>query len=63
VFSNLVMKVPNKSELMHLRLQAFMREFRCDDIEYIGVKKGEHYYRIADHEVPVSSIEDLEEVS
>jgi len=57
------MKVPNKSELMHLRLQAFLREFRCDDIEYIGVKKGEYYYRIADHEVPVSSIEDLEEVS
>lgn len=57
------MKVPSKSELMHLRLQAFMREFRCDDIEYIGIKKGEHYYRIADHEVPVSSIEDLEEVS
>lgn len=57
------MKVPTKSELMHLRLQAFMREFRCDDIEYIGEREGEHYYRIADHEVPVSSIEDLEQVS
>lgn len=57
------MKVPTKSELMHLRLQAWMREYKCEDIEYIGVKRGEHYYRIADHEVPVSSIEDLEEVS
>jgi hypothetical protein len=57
------MKVPSKSELMHLRLQAFMREFSCSDIEYIGEKNGEHYYRIADHEVPVSSIEDLEEVT
>jgi hypothetical protein len=57
------MKVPNKSELMHLRLQAFMREFRCDDIEYLGMREGEHYYRIAEHEVPVSSIEDLEQVS
>jgi len=56
------MKVPTKSELMHLRLQAFMREFKCDDLEYIGVKKGEHYYRIVDHEVLVSSIDDLEEM-
>jgi len=57
------MKVPSKSELMHLRLQAFLREFKCSDIEYIGLKKGEHYYRISNQEVPVSSIEDLEEVS
>jgi len=57
------MKVPSKSELMHLRLQAFLREFKCSDIEYIGLKRGEHYYRISNQEVPVSSIEDLEEVS
>ncbi len=57
------MKVPNASELMHLRLQAWMREHSCDDIEYLGVREGEHYYRIAEHEVPVSSIEDLEQVS
>ena len=56
------MKVPNGSELMHLRLQAWLREHRSDDIEYLGVRDGEHYYRIAEHEVPVSSIEDLEEV-
>ena len=57
------MKVPNDSELMHLRLQAWLREHSCDDIEYLGVREGEHYYRIAEHEVPVSSIEDLEQVS
>jgi hypothetical protein len=57
------MKVPNSSELMHLRLQAWMREHSCDDIEYLGVREGEHYYRIAEHEVPVSSIEGLEQVS
>jgi hypothetical protein len=57
------MKVPNASELMHLRLQAWLREHSCDDIEYLGVREGEHYYRIAEHEVPVSSIEDLEQVS
>jgi hypothetical protein len=57
------MNVPNSSELMHLRIQAWMREYKCDDIEYLGVREGEHYYRIAEHEVPVSSIEDLEQVS
>lgn len=57
------MNVPNASELMHLRLQAWMREYKCDDIEYLGLREGEHYYRIAEHEVPVSSIEDLEQVS
>ena len=57
------MNVPNTSELMHLRIQAWMREYKCDDIEYLGVREGEHYYRIAEHEVPVSSIEDLEQVS
>jgi hypothetical protein len=40
-----------------------MREYKCDDIEYLGVREGEHYYRIAEHEVPVSAIEGLEEVS
>lgn len=57
------MQVPTKSDLMHLRLQAWMREYKCDDIEYLGIREGEHFYRIAEHEVPVSSIEDLEEVA
>jgi hypothetical protein len=52
----------SKSDLMHLRLQAWMRENSCDDLEYLGLRNGEHYYRIDTYEVPVSSIEDLEQV-
>lgn len=54
------MKVPSNSELMHLRLQAWLREYKCDDIEYLGERDGEHYYRIVDNEVSVSNIEELE---
>jgi hypothetical protein len=54
------MKVPSNPELMHMRLQAWLREYKCDDIEYLGERDGEHYYRIADNEVSVSNIEDLE---
>jgi hypothetical protein len=39
-----------------------MRENSCDDLEYLGLRNGEHYYRIDTYEVPVSSIEDLEQV-
>ena len=56
------MKVPSNSELMHMRLQAWLREYKCDDIEYLGERDGEHYYRIADNEVSVSNIEELEMV-
>lgn len=45
---------------MHLRLQSWLREYKCDDIEYLGERDGEHYYRIAENEVPVSNIEELE---
>lgn len=57
------MNVPSRSDLMHMRLQAWMREYSCSDIEYLGQREGEHYYRIADYEVPVSNIEGLEEVT
>jgi hypothetical protein len=55
----------SKAELMHHRLQAWMRENHCDDIEYLGFypdKLGvdNHWYRIAEHEVTVDCIEDLE---
>jgi hypothetical protein len=60
------MNVPSKSELMHLRLQAWMREWNCGDIEYLGVKNyngtPEHFYKIDTHEVPVCNIEDFEQV-
>jgi hypothetical protein len=56
------MKVPSNSELMHMRLQAWLKEYKCDDIEYLGERDGEHYYRISDNEVSVSNIEELEMV-
>ena len=49
---------------MHYRLQAWMREHSCKDIEYLGVKKDiledKHFYRIGEHEVPHDAIEELE---
>ena len=40
-----------------------MREniFKEDQMKYLGLREGEHWYLIAgEHEVPVSSIEDFE---
>tara|TARA_B100000927_G_scaffold144933_1_gene117037 strand:+ start:184 stop:381 length:198 start_codon:yes stop_codon:yes gene_type:complete len=58
------MKV-SSNDLMHHRLQAWLRENTCEDISYIGVKKdhnGEekHFYRIGEHEVPHDCIDSLE---
>jgi hypothetical protein len=46
---------------MHYRLQAWIRENKCGDLEYLGnlPDKG-HTYRIGEHEVPVEFIEELE---
>lgn len=52
----------SRAELMHHRLQAWMREWKCGDIEYIGLRNGEHYYRIGEHEVSVNQIEDFDQV-
>tara|TARA_B100000886_G_scaffold329539_1_gene278995 strand:- start:770 stop:961 length:192 start_codon:yes stop_codon:yes gene_type:complete len=54
-----------KSDLMHYRLQAWLRENRCDDISYIGIKtdnagEEKHFYKIGQHEVPHDCIESLE---
>ena len=54
-----------KSDLMHYRLQAWLRENKCADISYIGKKtdhagEEKHMYRIGEHEVPVDAIESLE---
>ncbi len=43
--------MPTKSELMHYRLQAWLRENQCEEFEYL---------RIADHEVTVDQVEELE---
>jgi hypothetical protein len=57
------MNVPSKSDLIHLKIQAAMREnfFDEDQMKYLGERDGEHWYLIAnEHEVPVSCIEDFE---
>ena len=38
--------------------------FPEDEIKYLGERDGEHYYLIAgEHEVPVSDIEELNQVN
>ena len=57
------MNVPSHGELIHLKIQAAMREwdFPANQLEYIGLRDEEHWYRIAGkHEVPVSALEDFE---
>ena len=59
----MTMKVPTRSELIHLKIQAAMREhvFDEDQMKYLGERDGEHWYLVAnEHEVPVSDIEDFE---
>ena len=59
----IIMNEPSKSELIHLKIQAAMREhcFDEDQMKYLGVRDDEHWYLIAgEHEVPVSAIEDFE---
>jgi len=58
-----VMKVPTKSELIHHKIQAAMREkhFDEDQMKYLGERDGEHWYLVAnEYEVPVSDIEEFE---
>lgn len=57
------MKVPTQSDLIHLKIQAAMREhyFDEDQMKYLGERDGEHWYLIAgEHEVPVTAIEMFE---
>ena len=53
--------MPTKTELIHYRLQAILRENVMTDLEYLGdlPDKG-HTYRIGDAEVPVDWIDELE---
>ena len=56
-----------KSELIHYRLQAMLREHTFSDLSYLGVRKDsigmpQHWYNIGGKEVPVDSIEELESV-
>ena len=59
--------MPTTSELMHYRLQAMMREYNFPELEYLGVRPdiigvNQHWYSINGHEVPVDSIEELDNV-
>jgi len=57
------MKVPTQEELIHLKIQAAMREYNFpeDQMKYLGVRAGHHWYLVAgEHEVPVSDIEEFE---
>ena len=62
------MKGISSADLMHHILQAWLRENKCKDIEYLGEResyksgKKQHFYRIGEHEVPVDAIEELEMV-
>ena len=53
-----------KSELIHWRLQAMLREHSFRDLQYLGVRPDsigmdQHWYRIGEAEVPVDAIEEL----
>jgi hypothetical protein len=57
------MNVPTKSELIHLKIQAAMREniFEEDQMKYLGIRENEHWYLVGgEHEVPVTCIEEFE---
>jgi hypothetical protein len=57
------MKVPTKEELLHLKIQAAMREnvFSEDQMKYLGEKAGHHWYLIdGKHEVSSDQLEDFE---
>ena len=54
-----------KSELIHWRWQAMLREHSFPDLQYLGVRPdsigvNQHWYSIDGNEVPVDAIEELE---
>ncbi len=55
----------SRDELLHLKIQAAMRENNFDENEmkYLGIREGEHWYLIDnEHEVPVKYIDDFEQI-
>jgi hypothetical protein len=57
------MKVPSKAELIHLKIQAAMRENVFDEtqMKYLGEKAGHHWYLIdGKHEVSADQFEEFE---
>jgi hypothetical protein len=57
-------KVPSKSELIHYKIQAAMREniFADGQMKYLGVREdGKHWYLVAgEHEVSADQFEEFE---
>ena len=56
-----------KSELIHWRLQAMLREHSFRDLAYLGVRPDsigmdQHWYSIDGNEVPVDAIQEVESV-
>ena len=49
-----------KSELIHYRLQAMLRENSFSDLSYLGIRDDVHWYNIGGNEVPVDAIQELE---
>ena len=62
----IILKMTTKTELMHYRLQAILREHSFPDLEYLGerpsYKTGNNvpWYRIGGAEVPVDAITELD---
>jgi hypothetical protein len=59
------MKVPTQEELVHLKIQAALREHVFDETEmkYLGERAGHHWYLVAgEHEVSADCIEEFERV-
>jgi hypothetical protein len=59
------MNVPTKEELLHLKIQAAMREnvFADEQMKYLGERAGHHWYLIdGQHEVSSDQFEDFEVV-
>ncbi len=59
------MKVPSKTDLIHYKIQAAMREhyFEEDQMKYLGVRDGTHWYLVAgEHEVSIDQFEGFEMV-
>ena len=55
----------SKSELVHLQIQAIMREqhLESNQLMYVGLRDGQHWYLIAgEHEVSSEEIEAMEQV-
>jgi len=62
----MTLSVPSPSDLIHLKIQAAMREnvFDEDQMKYLGLREdGKHWYLIAgEYEVPVDQLEEFEMV-